>query len=178
MGKSMGVEGDYWENRRLITDYTKKRFVKLKNELKECQGYSILVKNTVEAPVFQEWLAKVEHLIRENKFSAAWNNLQYNKKTPTEEELRAILESDGKYSQEDELNCGACGYESCRERATAVVNGENQPGGCIVHVKYEAKISLEENKRLQELDSLKSDFLSTVSHELRTPLTSVLGFSN
>jgi signal transduction histidine kinase/ActR/RegA family two-component response regulator len=33
------------------------------------------------------------------------------------------------------------------------------------------------NARLQELDQIKSDFLSTVSHELRTPLTSVLGFS-
>lgn len=36
---------------------------------------------------------------------------------------------------------------------------------------------LEANKRLQELDKMKSDFLSTVSHELRTPLTSILGFS-
>jgi len=36
---------------------------------------------------------------------------------------------------------------------------------------------LESNKNLQELDKLKSDFLSTVSHELRTPLTSVLGFA-
>ena len=33
------------------------------------------------------------------------------------------------------------------------------------------------NKRLMELDQLKSDFLSTVSHDLRTPLTSILGFS-
>ncbi len=33
------------------------------------------------------------------------------------------------------------------------------------------------NQRLQELDQLKSNFLSTVSHELRTPLTSVLGFA-
>ena len=35
----------------------------------------------------------------------------------------------------------------------------------------------EANQRLQELDKVKSDFLSTVSHELRTPLTSVLGFA-
>lgn len=36
---------------------------------------------------------------------------------------------------------------------------------------------LEANRRLQELDKMKSDFISTVSHELRTPLTSILGFS-
>lgn len=34
------------------------------------------------------------------------------------------------------------------------------------------------NKRLQELDKLKSDFLSSVSHELRTPLTSIRGFAH
>jgi len=33
------------------------------------------------------------------------------------------------------------------------------------------------NRRLQKMDRLKTDFLSTVSHELRTPLTSVLGFA-
>lgn len=33
------------------------------------------------------------------------------------------------------------------------------------------------NRRLLELDKLKSDFLSSVSHELRTPLTSIRGFS-
>jgi len=35
----------------------------------------------------------------------------------------------------------------------------------------------EANRRLRELDRLKSAFLSSVSHELRTPLTSILGFS-
>jgi signal transduction histidine kinase len=35
----------------------------------------------------------------------------------------------------------------------------------------------EANRRLQDLDSMKSDFVSSVSHELRTPLTSILGFA-
>lgn len=34
------------------------------------------------------------------------------------------------------------------------------------------------NEKLQELDELKNEFISTVSHELRTPLTSILGFAN
>jgi signal transduction histidine kinase len=33
------------------------------------------------------------------------------------------------------------------------------------------------NQRLQELDRLKDDFISTVTHELRTPLTSIRAFS-
>ena len=32
-------------------------------------------------------------------------------------------------------------------------------------------------QELQQIDKLKSTFLSTVSHELRTPLTSILGFA-
>jgi signal transduction histidine kinase len=33
------------------------------------------------------------------------------------------------------------------------------------------------NERLQELDRMKDDFISTVTHELRTPLTSIRAFS-
>ncbi len=45
-------------------------------------------------------------------------------------------------------------------------------------VHFQRKRELEElNKRLRELDQLKSNFLSTVSHELRTPLTSIRAFS-
>lgn len=39
---------------------------------------------------------------------------------PSEEEIRAILAQIGKYSKAQELNCGSCGYATCREKAIAV----------------------------------------------------------
>ncbi len=42
----------------------------------------------------------------------------------------------------------------------------------------EKHLQLEDsNRKLRELDMLKSDFVSMVSHELRTPLTSIIGFA-
>lgn len=52
-------------------------------------------------------------------------------KTPTEEEIREILKETGKYSEKDELNCGACGYSTCREKAIAVFNGKAETGMCM-----------------------------------------------
>ncbi|HIT48671.1 MAG TPA: PAS domain-containing protein [Candidatus Coprenecus stercoripullorum] len=42
---------------------------------------------------------------------------------PTEEQIIEILRKTGKTRPEDELDCGACGYRSCREKAWAVFNG-------------------------------------------------------
>lgn len=179
MGEALGVDISLWEARRIVSEYTQKRFKKVRasSRVESYQDYTVLIRNTARAPEFKRWLDIVNQLIQDNKFYRTWNDMHYEKKEPNAEELRYILECDGKYSPTDELNCGACGYDSCRDRAKAVFNGENELGGCIMHIKYEAKISSEENKRLHELDQMKSDFLSTVSHELRTPLTSILGFS-
>ena len=39
---------------------------------------------------------------------------------PTEEEITAILRKMGKTRPDQELNCGSCGYETCREKAIAI----------------------------------------------------------
>lgn len=58
---------------------------------------------------------------------------------PTEEELAEILERSGKFSAEDELNCGSCGYSSCREKAIAVYNGMADPEMCIPYMRQRAE---------------------------------------
>ena len=53
----------------------------------------------------------------------------------TEAEIRSVLERTGKVSPEDQLNCGACGYSSCREKAIAVLQGMAVPEMCIPYMR-------------------------------------------
>ncbi|HHX39245.1 MAG TPA: 4Fe-4S dicluster domain-containing protein [Armatimonadetes bacterium] len=53
----------------------------------------------------------------------------------SEEQIRAILEQTGKASPENQLNCGACGYATCRDKAIAVVRGLAEPGMCIPYMR-------------------------------------------
>ena len=63
---------------------------------------------------------------------------------PTEEEIRAILRMTNKVRPEDELNCGACGYPTCREKAIAVYQHKAEVSMCIpfMHEKAESMSNL------------------------------------
>ena len=58
-------------------------------------------------------------------------------KEPSEQEIRHILETIGKYRPEHELNCGVCGYNSCREKAVAVYNGMAEIYMCMPYMRTE-----------------------------------------
>jgi iron only hydrogenase large subunit-like protein/uncharacterized Fe-S cluster-containing protein len=52
-----------------------------------------------------------------------------------EEQIRKVLEQTGKLSPEDQLNCGACGYSTCREQAKAVLRKMAEPDMCVPYVR-------------------------------------------
>jgi iron only hydrogenase large subunit-like protein len=53
----------------------------------------------------------------------------------TEDELMSMLRSVGMYSPEDELNCGGCGYDSCRDFARAYLNGKAERSLCSAYMR-------------------------------------------
>lgn len=60
-------------------------------------------------------------------------------KMPTDEEISVILKRMGKFKPSDELNCGSCGYDSCREKAIAVYQGKAEVSMCLPYLKDKAE---------------------------------------
>ncbi|MBD5112923.1 MAG: PAS domain-containing protein [Ruminococcaceae bacterium] len=85
---------------------------------------------------------------------------------PTEEEITAILRKMGKTRPDQELNCGSCGYETCREKAIAIYHGKADISMCLPFLKDKAEsfsdniissspnaiIAMNENLEIQQIN--------------------------
>ncbi|MCE5333398.1 MAG: PAS domain-containing protein [Desulfobacteraceae bacterium] len=49
--------------------------------------------------------------------------------------LQQVLQTVGKYGPEDELNCGGCGYDNCREFAKALIDGKAEKVMCVTYMR-------------------------------------------
>ena len=58
---------------------------------------------------------------------------------PSEQEITEILRQMGKTKPADELNCGSCGYGTCREKAVAVAQGKAEISMCLPYLKDRAE---------------------------------------
>ena len=58
---------------------------------------------------------------------------------PTEAEIRDILREMGKFKPSQELNCGSCGYDTCREKAVAIYQGKAEISMCLPYLMEKAE---------------------------------------
>ncbi len=59
--------------------------------------------------------------------------------TPSDEQINEILRQMGKKKPSDELNCGTCGYNTCREKAIAIYHGKSEISMCLPFLKDKAE---------------------------------------
>lgn len=70
------------------------------------------------------------------------NNVEHftiDRKIPSEDEIKKILAKINKFKPEDELNCAACGYKTCRDKAIAVYNDLSNIYTCLPYMKEMAE---------------------------------------
>ena len=96
---------------------------------------------------------------------------------PTEAELATVLRQMGKFKKSDELNCGSCGYNSCREKAVAIFQGKAESSMCLPFLKDKAEsfsdtivknapsgmIVLNENLEVQQINAAARRLMNIAS---------------
>jgi uncharacterized Fe-S cluster-containing protein len=103
------------------------------------KNHRSLVKNSV---VVDHYAGKADFAVDqlpEEEITRDHPNISIHKDLPSEAEIDAILAKIGKTKPEHELNCGSCGYNTCREKAVAVYFGKADLNMCLPYLKEKAE---------------------------------------
>ena len=110
--------------------------------------------------------------------------------TPSETEIMTVLRQMGKFKPSDELNCGSCGYNSCRDKAIAIIQGKAEISMCLPFLKDKAEsfsdtivkntpnglIVLNENLEVQQINNAARKIMNirAASDVLGEPVVRIL----
>lgn len=169
MGPGTTVRGNKFERRMLVTNYVKDKLLSLD---------------------YNEWekaLKDAESIDLSISFSVNDQRL----KDPTETEIREVLRSMSKLTEKDHLNCGACGYDTCRNHAIAISKGLAEIEMCLPYtieqlhssvndlaVSNEKLMSVQQALKQTEKLAHMGQLSAGIAHELNNPLGVVIMYAN
>jgi len=169
MGPGMYSEGKRYENRAYITRYVRRKL------------------DNINVQEWENYINRFSSINLDRSFSQDDSRV----KAPSEEEIEALYHKMGKHDKQDRLDCHACGYESCREHAIAVLRGLAEIDMClpytldklntmvselnIKNIKLESvQQALKQSEKLAHLGQLAAG----IAHEINNPLGVVIMYSN
>jgi signal transduction histidine kinase/Fe-S-cluster-containing hydrogenase component 2 len=149
------------------------------------------VKRKLKNIDWQQWQSDLDYWLDTIDLSVKYIPTPIIDLIPSEDEIRSVLIELGKTTSEDELNCGACGYNTCREHAIAIIKGLAETEMCLPYTIDRLHSLLEElnisNKELQDAQEAlkKTEKLATmgqlsagIAHELNNPLGVIIMYAN
>lgn len=162
MGAGVCNDAPLYEKRHLVSQYVKQ---KIKNFDRH------------------QWKQNIEKF-KDIDLSCGFSQDNQSIEAPPEELTQKVLQKLGKFEKNDELNCGACGYETCREHAIAIVKGFAESEMCMPYTIEELKKTINDLKSTREALNHREKLASMgqlsagIAHELNNPLGIILMYSN
>ncbi len=169
MGPGLSKSGKQYNRRALVSRYANSKMndTEQQNWKEEFDKYSLLNLSVTYKP-------------EEKKIDISVNC-----------DVSEILASMGKTTKKDQLDCGACGYESCIEHAIAIKNGLAEVEMCLPYTieklhKSVLDLALSNEKLTSMRQALKQSeklahmgqLSAGIAHELNNPLGVVIMYSN
>lgn len=77
--------------------------------------------------------------LKVNELKKNFGYIELRSQMPSDMEIQNVLRQMGKFKPSQELNCGSCGYNTCREKAIAILQGKAEISMCLPFLKDKAE---------------------------------------
>ncbi len=98
-----------------------------------------VLEDTIKIKRYAEEIKDNENKFDRNDLNKKFFNEKIEDFIPGEDKLKDILMQIGKIKKDDELNCGSCGYDTCRDKAIAVYQGKAELYMCLPYISEMAQ---------------------------------------
>ena len=192
-----GVENCMTALKDIASGKIHKCFIEMSACIGSCIGGPVM--NRTKKPLVSDYL-KVANYAGERDFDVAQPDSAELKKNfsliepklpePSESEIMTVLRHMGKFKPSDELNCGTCGYNTCRDKAVAIIHGKAEISMCLPFLKDKAEnfsdtivkntpnglIVLNENLEVQQINNSARKIMNirSASDVLGEPVVRIL----